>query len=228
VLDLGGEAAALGGCDAAQRVRVRRLVAGFCVAEVAVAAHLAPFAARGSGADARACFALQAGDEARHARFFARVAVEVCGLDDAAVRALAGAELVALFEDDLPRVADALAADRAGLEDAVGLYHLVLEGIVFAIGQSALLDELDAVGGLPQTREGVARVQADERWHVGLGVLCLHERGAMVDVREPAARAAAAWGPDVATPERVAAVLAAHERRVGLVAGGRRVGAGAE
>jgi len=217
-LDLAADAAAVPALPRDARDRLSRLVAGFCVAEAAVAEHLTPFVDRSAGGDpdAHACFALQQGDEARHARFFTRVADEALGLPTDR-HALAGEELVRLFEDDLPDRAAALAQDADGFTEAVGLYHLVLEGIVFAIGQEALLAALDAAGTLPGTREGVARVQADERWHVGLGVLHLRTLGRAVDVEEPAARAAAAWGPDVATPERLERVLRAHRRRVGFV-----------
>ncbi|MTD43947.1 ribonucleotide reductase [Conexibacter sp. W3-3-2] len=218
-IDLAPDARAVADLPTAVRARLDRLVAGFCVAETAVAQHLDPYVARSAAVDpdAHACFALQQGDERRHARFFARVADEVLGLP-ADRRALAGPAIVGLFEDDLPRRAAALAADADAFGAAVGLYHLVLEGIVFAIGQDALLDELDALGGaLPGTRAGVARVQGDERWHVGLGVLHLRTLGAPVDVTEPARRAAAAWGPGIATVARVDRVLRAHARRVGFV-----------
>ena len=35
------------------------------------------------------------------------------------------------------------------MTEAVGLYHLVLEGIVFAVGQQALLELCENDGGLP-------------------------------------------------------------------------------
>lgn len=217
-LDLSADAAAVPALPRDARDRLVRLVAGFCVAEAAVAEHLTPFVTRSAGGDpdAHACFALQQGDEARHARFFTRVADEVFGLP-ADRHGLAGPAIVRLFEDDLPARAAALAGDEHAFTDAVGLYHLVLEGIVFAVGQEALLAQLDALGSLPGTREGVARVQGDERWHVGLGVLHLRTLGRPVDVEEPAARAAAAWGPQIATAERLDRVLRAHRRRVGFV-----------
>lgn len=218
-IDLSADARAWPQLAPAAADRIRRLVAGFCVAEVAVAAHLEPFVAAATDRQARACFRLQQGDEQRHARFFARVAREVVGLDpEAGARALAAPGIVRLFDTDLPALAQRLAAGTAVLDEAVGLYHLVLEGIVFAVGQAALLDELDAAGTLPGTREGVGRVQGDERWHVGLGVMCLQDAGARVDVGPAAARAATAWGPELATPERVAHAVAGHRRRTALLA----------
>jgi ribonucleoside-diphosphate reductase beta chain len=227
-LDLTADAAAWRAVPAAAAGRVRRLVAGFCVAEVAVAEHLEPFAPATADPRAQACFRLQQGDERRHARFFARVAREVVGLDPAGadpvrgVRAVAPPEVVRLFDTDLPALAARLAAGAARLEEGVGLYHLVLEGIVFSIGQTALLDELDALGTLPTVRDGLARVQGDERWHVGLGVMCLQAAGASADVEALAARAATAWGPHVATSGRVAHALATHRRRTAML---ERVGA---
>jgi len=198
---------------------IRQLIAGFWVAEHAVAEHLAPFVAQAPGEAARACFAAQATDEARHARFFDRVAREVLTIDpEREATALAGPAIVRLFDHDLPEQAARLAGDGGELAAAVGLYHLVLEGIVFAIGQTALLELLDTDGGMPGTREGLARVQADERWHVGLGVLSLQELDRPVDVGDAAARAATAWGADVAGSELVGRGLRAHARRLGFVA----------
>ena len=51
---------------------------------------------------------------------------------------------------------------------------MLLEGVVFDAGQQALLDDL-ADGALPGVREGVERVERDERWHVGFGLRCLVE-----------------------------------------------------
>jgi ribonucleoside-diphosphate reductase beta chain len=71
---------------------------------------------------------------------------------------------------------------------------------VFAAGQRALLEDLED-GALPGVREGVRRVDLDERWHIGFGLRCL------IDAKPPpdlinellaqAADAAAAWGDAV-------------------------------
>jgi ribonucleoside-diphosphate reductase beta chain len=191
------------------------LVAGFLVAERAVATELDPWIAAADDPLARECFAVQQGDERRHARFFARVAAEVLAMDPATAADAAPAPIRELFSETLPSTARALAADSATIGEAVGLYHLVLEGIVFAVGLQAL-QQLAAGRGLRGVAEGVARVQRDERWHIGLGVLHLQRLGAPVDVElggrvEPAL---AAWGPRIATPERTARVLATHARRM--------------
>ena len=59
------------------------------------------------------------------------------------LRTLVSPELVALFEERLPATALRLAEDREGLTAAVGLYHMVLEGVVLLAGQNAMLDTLD-------------------------------------------------------------------------------------
>ena len=162
--------------------RLTELVAGFCVGEEGVAEHLAPF---GPAAE---CFAAQQRDEERHARFFARYAATV-GLADP--RAHVSPAFLELFEVRLPE-----AAARAGGE-AVGLYHMVLEGVVFTAGQLALLDLLD--DRLPGLRTGAELVLRDERWHVGFGARCLadldYDEAAILAEGEAAA---ALWAPEYA------------------------------
>jgi len=221
-----------------RRRRVMTLLAGFCVAEEAVAEELKPFgdAARKATLASQEnlvawVFFLQRRDEARHALFFDRIGAEVLGLPGAtpaerraAARAHAPAALLDLFEVRLPAVAAELAAGRAGLSEAVSLYHMLLEGVVFDAGQCALLDDL-ADGALPGIREGVERVERDERWHVGFGLRCLVEGepsrelvdGLLVRARE----AAEAWGEAVAAATRKeSAQKVAHRLHVaGLIEG---------
>jgi ribonucleoside-diphosphate reductase beta chain len=218
-LDLAGDADAWPKLPKYLRVPLSRLLAGFCVAENAVAEHLEPFEAGADNAELRACFAAQADDERRHARFFCRVVSEVLGVDpDTEVRALAGAGVVELFEQTLPAKARDLADGRCDLSQAVTLYHLVLEGVVFSVGQTAALELLDEAALLPGTRQGVANVQADERWHVGLGVRCLQDTGVREDELEEtlasAARATSAWQTDRIGPAHVAHAVEQHRRRL--------------
>ena len=165
-------------------------------------------------------FFLQRRDEERHAQLFDRIAAEVLGMPGAtpaqrraAARANVPAGVLELFEVRLPALAAELAAGRTGLDDGVGLYHMVLEGIVFAAGQRALLDDL-ADGALPGVREGVEHVDLDERWHVGFGLRCLIEAqpspDLIHDVLAGAEEAAAAWGDvvPVATRERAVQMCA--------------------
>jgi ribonucleoside-diphosphate reductase beta chain len=225
-ISLDRDRAALRELPGSTRDAIMTLVAGFVVAEHAVADELEPFVAAAREVDsdpsATECFAVQAADERRHARWFDRLAGELFGLDRAAARRAAPTAIRELFESELPATARTLAAhttDPAQLAAAVGLYHVVLEGIAFAVGQEALL-ELAHGHGLDGVADGVARVQGDERWHVGLGVLALQRLGAPLDVQAPARRAIAAWGPSIATPERTERVLAAHRRRLMITATG--------
>ena len=164
--------------------RLTELVAGFCVGEAGVAEHLAVF----SDGPAAACFAAQQRDEQRHARFFARYARAV-GLDDP--HAHLSDPFRELFEVRLP-------AGVAGAPgEAVGLYHMILEGVVFTAGQLALLDLVD--DRLPGLKAGTELVLRDERWHVGFGARCLadveYDEAAILAEGE---RAAALWAPEYA------------------------------
>lgn len=221
-IDLSADRGAITRSSAAARAQLTELVAGFCLAERAVADGLGPYVAAAGSVDddplARECFAVQAGDEARHARFFERVWSEALGRAPGDVRAAAPPGVRSLFEVELPAAARALAADARKMGAAVGLYHLVLEGIAFAVGQDALA-ELAGHERLRGIAEGTARVRDDERWHVGLGVLHLQRLGAPLELAGPAHRAIAGWGPRIATPARTQRVLAAHTRRLTIAAG---------
>ena len=237
-IDLTPDARAWPELPSERRRRVMTLLAGFCVAEDAVAEELKPFgdAARKATLASQEnlvawVFFLQRRDEARHTLFFDRIGAEVLGLPGAtpaerraAARAHAPAALLDLFEVRLPAVAAELAAGRTGLSEAVSLYHMLLEGVVFDAGQCALLDDL-ADGALPGIREGVERVERDERWHVGFGLRCLVESqpsrelldGLLVRARE----AAEAWGDAVpAATRKESAQKVAHRLHVaGLIEG---------
>ena len=196
---------------AERRGRLLKLLAGFCVAEEAVAEHLTPYADAARGATLVSqeslmawVFFLQRRDEQRHAVLFERIAAEVLELPgdtpaerrDAA-RAHVSPAFLELFEERLPAMAAELAAGRTGLSEGVALYHMLLEGVVFDAGQYALLDDL-ADGALPGVRDGIERVERDERWHVGFGLRCLIETQPSTDVLddllERAGEAAEAWG----------------------------------
>jgi ribonucleoside-diphosphate reductase beta chain len=197
-----------------RRRRLTTLLAGFCVAEDAVAEHLEPFAGVARGATMASqeslmawVFFLQRRDEQRHARLFDRIGEEVLGLAGAtpaerraAARADVPPAMLELFEERLPAMAAELGAGRAGLGEGVGLYHMLLEGVVFDAGQHALLDDL-ADGALPGVREGVERVELDERWHVGFGLRCLIESRPSTELLdellERPDEAAEAWGDAV-------------------------------
>jgi ribonucleoside-diphosphate reductase beta chain len=217
-IDLGPDARAWAGLPVERRRRLTTLLAGFRVAEDAVAEHLVPFADVAEHVDTMMMwlFFLQRRDEDRHAQFFDRVAGEVLRLagDTPAERRAAAREhvpdaLLELFEVRLPALAAELAAGRAAILDGVRLYHMVLEGAVFSAGQRALLDDL-ADGALPGVREGLEHVERDERWHVGFGARCLTEAedpdSVLEQVLARATDAAAAWGDAVPPVTREFAV----------------------
>jgi ribonucleoside-diphosphate reductase beta chain len=235
-IDLAPDSRAWPALPDARRRRLTTLLAGFCVAEEAVSEHLRPF---GSAAEHTMMasdetlvawvFFLQRRDEQRHALLFDRIAAEVLGLPGAtpaerraAARAHVPPGVLDLFEVRLPALAAELAAGRAGLGEGIGLYHMVLEGIVFSAGQQALLDDL-ADGALPGVREGLERVELDERWHIGFGLRCLIEAEPspelLEDLLERAEDAAGAWGDAVPgdTRERVAHMCARRLSVAGLI-----------
>jgi ribonucleoside-diphosphate reductase beta chain len=223
-IDLAPDARAWPELPDERRRRLTTLLAGFRVAEDAVAEHLTPFADAAEHVDTMMMwiFFLQRRDEDRHALFFDRVAAEVLGLPGetpaerlAAARALVPAALLELFEVRLPAVAAEVATGRAGILNGVRLYHMVLEGAVFTAGQRALLEDLED-GALPGVREGVTHVELDERWHVGFGVRCLTEaqdpEGLLDHVLTRATEAAAAWGDVVPAATREFAVTLCRRR----------------
>jgi ribonucleoside-diphosphate reductase beta chain len=217
-IDLAPDARAWAGLPVERRRRLTTLLAGFRVAEDAVAEHLVPFADVAEHVDTMMMwlFFLQRRDEDRHAQFFDRVAGEVLRVpgDTPAERRAAAREhvpdaLLDLFEVRLPALAAELAAGRAAILDGVRLYHMVLEGAVFSAGQRALIDDL-ADDALPGVRAGLEHVERDERWHVGFGARCLTEAedpdSVLEQVLARATEAAAAWGDAVPPVTREFAV----------------------
>ncbi len=222
-LDLTVDADSWSALDSGRRRRLTVLLAGFCIAEYRVADELAPFALAAGEPAMATVFAAQQADERRHYRLFDRIAAQILGAppSDAHrrrefVRLLAPPVLLELFERRLPETASALSLGRAGLADAVALYHLILEGVVLAAGQHALLTELRD-GALPGVRHGVELVERDERWHVGFGLRCMlalrHEPETTATLLDEAEAAVDAWGP--ALPAEIRArILAQHRRRL--------------
>jgi ribonucleoside-diphosphate reductase beta chain len=235
-IDLAPDARAWPGLEPERRERLTALLAGFCVAEDAVAEHLAPYAdvARTSSLESQESliawvFFLQRRDEQRHALLFDRIGEEVLALPGttpderrAAAREYVSPALLELFEERLPAMATELAAGRNGLHEAVCLYHMLLEGVVFDAGQRALLDDL-ADGVLPGVREGIERVERDERWHVGFGLRCLIETEpsaeVLSDLLARSEQAAACWGDAVpeATRQESARKVAHRLNAGGLI-----------
>ncbi len=235
-IDLTEDARAWPELPAERRRNLMTLLAGFRVAEDAVSEHIAPFAEVARNATLASheslmawVFFLQRRDEDRHALMFDRIAAEVLGLPGAtpaerreAARAHVPPAVLELFEVRLPAMAAELAAGRAGLGEGVALYHMVLEGTIFDAAHHALHSYL-ADGALPGVREGVERVELDERWHIGFGLRCLAEaepsRELLDDLLARAAEAAEAWGDVLPEETREERADACHHRlvAVGLV-----------
>lgn len=224
-LDFGPDQQAWPALGDAERARVLGLIAGFCIAEAAVSVHIDAFEAAADSDWVAACFRAQARDERRHARFFDRVAAEVAavpGADSAArldvLRTLTRPELIALFEERLPATALRLAEGCESLTEAVGLYHMVLEGVVLLAGQNAMLDTLGRLSAaLPGLRRGVELVLRDERWHMGFGTRLVQaarlgpdEVKALLKLGQSAA---GAWG-DLVSPAAAERAVRTHQRRL--------------
>jgi ribonucleoside-diphosphate reductase beta chain len=210
----------------AESARVFGLIAGFCIAENAVAQHLTHFQDAATVDDSMAaCFRSQARDEARHARFFDRVAAEVVGIPGASLRERLDTfrdrvsdDLVDLFEQRLPATAQRLADDHGSLTAAVGLYHMVLEGVVLLAGQNAMLDTLESLSvPMPGLRQGMELVLRDERWHIGFGSRVIQSADLVGDEVEEILRngeeAAKAWG-ELTSAEAIAKATQQHQRRL--------------
>lgn len=209
-----------------ESARVLGLIAGFVIAETSVAGQLGAYQAAASCDDAmQATFEAQARDEARHARFFDLVAAEVAGIPGATAAARravlhdhVSTELVDLFENRLPATAERLAEDHAGLTDAVGLYHMVIEGVVLLAGQHAMLDTLEGLSvGLPGLRKGMELVLRDERWHIGFGSRVVQsadigpdQASAMLEQGETAAKV---WG-ELISSDAIELAMRQHRRRL--------------
>jgi ribonucleoside-diphosphate reductase beta chain len=224
-LDFSPDKAAWPTLDDAENKRVLGLIAGFCIAEAAVSTQLGSFQAAASDDWVARCFRAQARDEHRHARFFDRVAAEVAAVPGAGpearldvLRTLVNPELVALFEERLPATALRLAENREGLAAAVGLYHMVLEGVVLLAGQNAMLDAFDHLSvKLPGVRRGVELVLRDERWHIGFGTRLVQGAGLSADevkgILALGQEAAGAWG-DLVPPDAAEKAVRIHQSRL--------------
>jgi ribonucleoside-diphosphate reductase beta chain len=209
----------------AENAKVLGLIAGFVVAETAVAGNLRPYRAAASDDSMEATFRAQARDEARHARFFDLVASDVAGVPGVTpterrdvLRARVSPELVELFEERLPATAQRLAEDHEGLTAAVGLYHMVIEGVVLLAGQHAMLDTLEGLSvGLPGLRKGMELVLRDERWHIGFGSRIVQSADIGPELAEPlleqGVASAKAWG-DLITPDAIESAVRQHKRRL--------------
>jgi ribonucleoside-diphosphate reductase beta chain len=208
-----------------ESAKVLGLIAGFVIAESSVSEEIRSYQAAATDESMEAVFRAQERDEERHARFFDLVAADVAGVPGAdaaarrdALRAHVRPELVELFEQRLPATARRLAEDHGALTSAVGLYHMVIEGVVLLAGQHAMLDTLEGLSHpLPGLRKGVELVLRDERWHIGFGSRIVQnadlgrdEADAMLAQGEAAAKV---WG-NLITPDAIDGAVRQHRRRL--------------
>ncbi|WP_433559649.1 ribonucleotide-diphosphate reductase subunit beta [Pseudonocardia xinjiangensis] len=209
----------------AESARVLGLIAGFVIAETAVSGELAAYQAAASDSSMEAAFRAQLRDEARHARFFDLVAAEVAGVPGTnpaarrdALRSLVSSDLVDLFEERLPATAGRLAENHGSLSAAVGLYHMVIEGVVLLAGQHAMLEALESLSvKLPGVHKGCELVLRDERWHIGFGSRIVQRADIGPDeadmLLEQGETAAKVWG-DLITPAAIETAVRQHRRRL--------------
>lgn len=224
-IDFSADRAAWPQLTDAENALVLGLIAGFVIAELSVSTQLGAYQAAACEDSMEAVFRAQARDEARHARFFDLVCAEVAGVPGNnpaerrdALRAHVSPALVDLFEERLPATARQLAEDHDGLTAAVGLYHMVIEGVVLLAGQHAMLDALEGLSvGLPGVRKGMELILRDERWHIGFGSRIVQnaaighdEAAGMLEQGETAAKV---WG-DLITPDAIESAVRQHRRRL--------------
>jgi len=221
-IDLTADARAWPRLPADRQARLTTLLASFCIAEQAVSEHIEPFASATDDTLLAWVLFLQRRDEARHARLFDRIVGEVLGLPGdtaadrrAAARAHVPEPVLGLFEETLPALAAEVASGSADLAEGISLYHMMLEGVVFTAGQRALLSELED-DTLPGIRDGVTRVDIDERWHIGLGLRHLSQarpsREQVDELLQRAEAVAEAWGDVVPAATKRYAVTMCHRR----------------
>ncbi|NMO90898.1 ribonucleotide-diphosphate reductase subunit beta [Actinomycetospora sp. TBRC 11914] len=225
-IDLSTDVEAWAKLEDEENEQILGLLAGFVVGETSVATHLKNFQTAASTDDAMAkVFEAQARDEARHARFFDRVVREVVEVPGEnltermdALRDRVSPDLVELFEERLPAMAERVAQDAQNLTAAVGLYHMILEGVVLTAGQHALLETLEGCSiNMPGMRKGMELVLRDERWHIGFGSRVIQSADVVDDEMEElltqGTKAASAWG-DLISAKSVDKVDQLHRRRL--------------
>ncbi|GAA4894165.1 ribonucleotide-diphosphate reductase subunit beta [Actinomycetospora straminea] len=225
-IDLTADIEAWGKLEQEEYDQVLGLLAGFCVGETSVATHLTSFQAAASTDDRMVeVLQAQARDEARHARFFDRVVREVAGVPGNnmaeridVLRDRISPDLLELFEEKLPAIAASVADDHSQLTAAVGLYHMILEGVVLTAGQHALLQTLKGLSvQMPGTHKGMELVLRDERWHIGFGSRVIQSADVVDDQMEElltqGVKAASAWG-DLISQDDIAQVEHLHQRRL--------------
>ena len=173
-----------------QQVIVAGLATGFMVGEEGVTLDIMPlvFAMADEGRAEETMFLTSfAYEEAKHVDFFHRW-FQAIGVSPLEMRKLqreraeaAGMQLQdpeqpeGLFESILPRKMKRLLTDRSpeAFLDASVTYNQFIEGCLAIAGYRMWSQMFDAFGVLPGLREGIGRIQDDERRHIAYGTyLC--------------------------------------------------------
>ena len=184
-VDLQPDAAAWPGLDPGVRLRLERLVAGFCVGEAGVAEHLGPFGAAAQDPDAARCFAVQESDERRHSAFFDRVARDVLAVPGATPEERRSA-LAPAAGAGVPRALRGRACPgwRERSRAATGTSSARSASTTWSWrawcsrrGSWRCWICSRSHPELPGLKDGMQRVLRDERWHVGFGGRCLQDQG---------------------------------------------------
>ncbi len=167
--------------DAEERFARMYGLSAFFIGEQKVADELGPIMRAAPTEEQRIFLCTQIADEARHVRFFDRFYSEVGvleGANDLPARLVETRQHLndafhELFDDQLRRRVDALAADPGDTEtlvEAITLYHMVIEGVLALTGQHFIIDYNTEVGTLPAFVEGFSKVARDEHRHIAFGV----------------------------------------------------------
>ena len=172
--------------DAEERFARMYGLSAFFIGEQKVADELGPIMRACPTEEQRIFLCTQIADEARHVQFFDRFYGEVGvldGADDLASRLRTTEQHLnesfgELFDDQLRRRVDKLAADPADTEtlvEAITLYHMIIEGVLALTGQHFIIDYNTEQGTLPAFVEGFGKVARDEHRHIAFGVRFLTE-----------------------------------------------------
>ena len=165
------------------RGEVLNIVAQLCVGEAVVEETLGPIVDAAPDEASRRYLRTQVEDESRHTRFFIKWCSAV-GAFDSDTDVLEGCRAA------MPSTADhlldhALRTEVRKLEEdpsdirqwyrAVGLYHVLIEGVAELGAFHALRSMLKKLDCLPDLQEGLIRVVRDESRHVAFGVSALRQ-----------------------------------------------------
>jgi ribonucleoside-diphosphate reductase beta chain len=168
-----------------QRALLLRSIAPFFVGEERIAHAFAPILLAAEDEQETAFLATQQVDEARHMQFFDGFWRAVASHDASSSRALDDARarcndaFTELFDRRLMQAVDRLRLDPRDSDakvQAVGIYHLLVEGTLALTGMHFLLDYVERHAILPGFTAGMRNVKHDEHRHVAWGTWFLRRK----------------------------------------------------